>query len=228
MADLEPANTSSATVYDTALAYNVSAGVGRFNSSLIEPFMEFIQSLSRDYPYQVLPFTYFASVYVLVLNPLFSTITSPIKCQQQGCVSYLLSGGLSMAGPWVPPGSVDYSLVRIRDVPSVQLELSGPVDSSFQDVDCDVFGERGFAIGIKVCVVRHPSPPGSLRAGKFPMYCHPTLTRNKCLSDRSRSLCVYQRHRRGSVQDHPPHAQHHQRSHLLHPTRHHHQLALQL
>ena len=178
ISDLEPANTSSATIYDTALAYNVSAGVGRFNASLVEPFMEFMQSLAPEYPYQVLPFTYFASVYVLVLNPLFSTITSPIQCQGQGCVSYLLSGGLSMAGPWVPPGSVDHSLVRIRDVPSVQLEFSGPVDSNFQDADCDVFGKGGFAIGIKVCVVRHPSPLGSLRAGKCPVYFHPTLTPN--------------------------------------------------
>ncbi len=70
-----------------------------------------------------------------------------------------------MAGPWIPSGYPDHSLVRLRDVPSVLMEFSGPVDSNFDDADCDVFGQAGFAIGIRVCVVAHPSPAGAIRAG---------------------------------------------------------------
>ena len=139
--------------------------MGPFNDSLIEPFEKFLQSLAPDYPYQILPFTYFASVYILVLNPLFGTIASPFQCTGPDCVAYTLSGGLSMAGPWITSGYPDHSLVRLRDVPSVLMEFSGPVDSNFDDADCDVFGQAGFAIGIRVCVVSHSSPPGAIRAG---------------------------------------------------------------
>lgn len=166
--DSRKVNTSLTTVYDTAETFNVTAGVGPFNGSLVQPFMNFLQSTAPGYPYAILPFTYFAAVYILVVNPLISTISEPVHCVGTGCVSYLLSGGLEMVAPWQNSEHAGYPMVKIENAPSMQFDFSGPVDSAFSESDCDVFGQQGFAIGIKMCVARDAGTEGSLRAGGLP------------------------------------------------------------
>ena len=154
------------TVYDTADIYNTSAGVGPFNSSLIQPFIESLQATAPDYPYQVLPFTYFAAVYILVANPLISTISSPVHCLDgSNCISYLLSGGLEMVAHWTPEGYEEYSMVKIDRVPSVQLDFSRPTSDKFYSTDCSIFGQSGTTIGIRLCVAQDQSTLGLVRAG---------------------------------------------------------------
>ncbi|KAH8891555.1 hypothetical protein GQ53DRAFT_648717 [Thozetella sp. PMI_491] len=159
-------NTSIVTVYDTAYTYNVSAGVGPFNESLVQPFIDRLQSSAPDYPYQVLPYSYFASVYILVLNPVISTTLPPSQCRDPGCTSYLLSGGVEMTAPWIPQGYPDHTMIKVDRVPSVQLDFKASVDSKFEESDCDLFGAPGYAIGIKLCL-EASSNPSSLRAGLF-------------------------------------------------------------
>ena len=164
-------DTSLVTVFDTIDTYNVTAGVGTFNSSLVEPFFRFLSSLAPQYEKSILPYTYYAAAYTLVLNPLISTISEPVTCLPGlglGCVSYLLSGGLEMVAPWAPQANLfrDYPMVKIERIPAVQLDFQGPVqDSHFTDTECDIFGEPGVAIGIRFCLSEVPSLPGSLRAG---------------------------------------------------------------
>ena len=146
----------------------MTAGVGPFNSSLITPFINSLQSLAPDYPYQVLPFTCYAAVYALVLNPLLSTRSSPVSCKTSNCTSYLLSGGLSMVAPWVERGHPDYPLVKIRKTPSIQVDFSGPTDDSFSASDCDLFGQTDSLLGIRLCVTELSSGSGLLRAGRYP------------------------------------------------------------
>lgn len=171
-------NTSFMTVYDTIYTYNATAGVGPFNASLIQPFMNALHSCSPTYPYEILPYTYYAAVYTLVLNPLISTISEPVSCQGHSCVSYLLSGGLEMVTPWTPDGHEDYPMVKIDKAPSLQMDFTAPASSSFQATECDVFGEYGFTIGIRLCISVEESTTELLRAGLF--VCFNGIDGNNC------------------------------------------------
>lgn len=153
------------TVYDTAHTYAVAAGSGPFNGSLVQPFREFLHSLSPTYPYETLPFAYFAAAYTLVYNPLVSTVAETHSCSNRLCMSYILSGGLEMVVPWVPQVHTDHSMVMVKRVPSIKVDFTGPVMDTFEDSECDVFGESGVMIGIRLCLSPVLSDPGSIRAG---------------------------------------------------------------
>jgi hypothetical protein len=162
-------DTSLVTVFDTAETYNVTAGVGTFNASLVDPFLNFLRGTAPQYDKQILPYTYYAAAYTLLLNPLISTISEPVQCSPDpggSCFSYLLSGGLEMVAPWARNPNPEYPMVKIERVPAVQLDFQGPqLDTHFEDGDCDVFGEEGFSIGIRLCITEVPSRPEALRAG---------------------------------------------------------------
>jgi hypothetical protein len=159
-------HTSLINVYDTADTYTVTAGVGSFNTSLLQAFFNNIQSLEPSYQNAVVPYTIFAAVYALVINPLLSTVSQPVHCAGPNCMSYLLSGGLMMVAPWTSKEYTGYPLVRIKKVPSVQLDFAWPLGNDiFDDSDCDIFGEYGTPIGIRVCVAQDTATEGSLRAG---------------------------------------------------------------
>ncbi|KAJ9144673.1 hypothetical protein NKR23_g5763 [Pleurostoma richardsiae] len=161
-------DTSFITVYDTADVYDATAGVGPFNASLIQPFINLLQSTAPSYAYQVLPFTYYAAVYILVANPLISTISESVHCPGDStCASYLLSGGLEMVAPWVPQGYDGYGMVKIDHAPSIQIDFSRPMTDTFEEEDCSLFGQTGSRIGIRLCVAQDQSASGSLRAGLF-------------------------------------------------------------
>ncbi|KAI4864525.1 hypothetical protein F4820DRAFT_448962 [Hypoxylon rubiginosum] len=158
--------TSTVTVYDTGTIYNVTAGVGPFNGSYVQPFIESLASLQPDYSYQLLPYTYFASVYNPVISPLLSNIVAPVQCSGSNCFSYLLSGGLEMVTPWNPLGYANYPLVKIDSVPTIQVEFDDLIDDDFADADCDVFGASNTPIGIRLCIAGDDDL-ARLRAGIF-------------------------------------------------------------
>ncbi|KAI0438358.1 hypothetical protein F4803DRAFT_569647 [Xylaria telfairii] len=160
-------NTSLTTVYDTASTYNATAGVGPFNHSLIQPFMDALHRSAPGYPYTVLPYTYYAAVYTLVLNPLVTSISKPVACKTGGCTSYLLSGGLEYVAPWVPQGNDGHDLVKIDKVPSVQLDFETSPSSKFLETECETFGEFGFTIGIRLCIAESQTSHALIRAGLF-------------------------------------------------------------
>ncbi|KAI9158772.1 hypothetical protein HJFPF1_06770 [Paramyrothecium foliicola] len=153
-------NTSLITVYDTSHSYEVTAGVGAFNGSLVEPFKEFLHSLAPKYTYETLPYTYFAAAYTLVVNPLISTVSQPVNCQPDDCASYLLSGGLMMVAPWAPQAYPDYPMIKVAHAPSIQIDFTRTAKDGFEDVECDDFGEDGTAIGIRLCLAEEQSNPG--------------------------------------------------------------------
>ena len=169
-------HTSSITVYDTGFSYDVTAGIGPFTGSLVRPFLDFLQSLAPpDQRNQtVIPYTYSSIVNMLVMNSLVSTVASPVSCTDDGygdCTSYLVTGGLEMVTPWIPPAD-DYgkfTLARVNRVPSIQVDVStlGAEEVNFSDEDCDIFGKDGFIIGLQLCVAADPTSQGSLRTGKY-------------------------------------------------------------
>ncbi|KAK0654852.1 hypothetical protein B0T16DRAFT_383864 [Cercophora newfieldiana] len=163
-------NTTIITVYDTAHTYNATAGVGPFNTSLVEPFIKQLNSMSPpSYPYQILPFSIYAVVYNLMANPWYSTVMEPISCPDPAgrCESYLLSGGTLLMEPAIPSGYDSFPFVKVDNVPAVQLEFTPSSNHSFSDSDCQVFGQANTLIAIRLCVAPSPSLPGSLDAGLF-------------------------------------------------------------
>lgn len=119
------------------------------------------------------------------MNPLIATISEPVDCVSDApsdCMSYLFTGGLEMVAPWIPERDPDFPMVKIDNAPAVQLDFSGTfeVDTrSFDDNDCDVYGDSETIIGIKVCVEQEQE---SLRTGKscFSLIGMVCLCRNTC------------------------------------------------
>ncbi len=157
------------TVYDTLMTYNVTAGVGPFNASYVQPYFDELRGLAPQYPYQVLPYSSFAMVNSLVADPTYSTVSTPVACAGDGCSSYLLSGGLVMTTPWVPMGYGDHPMVKVDDVPSIQLDFdrAAAAAASFADADCSVYGSPDTTIGVRLCLRTAGSSPGRLLAGLF-------------------------------------------------------------
>ncbi|KAK8008211.1 hypothetical protein PG991_010762 [Apiospora marii] len=162
-------NTEIATIYDTALTYDVTAGVGPFNSSLVQPYLDKINSLDPNYQYGVLPYNDFTVAYNLVTNPTYATSSHPIQCENTlytDCFSYLLSGGIVMTTPWPPRSDLDYPLIRLENVPSIQIEFQKPHDNEFADTECDLFrGPGGQTVAF--CVARVQVGIGTWKAGLF-------------------------------------------------------------
>lgn len=146
-------------------SYNVTAGVGPFNGSLVQPFRDFLHTLAPTYQFETLPYSYFAGAYTLVINPLVSVVAETRGCSDNLCASYILSGGLEMVIPWVPQGYDDHSMVMVKNAPSIQVDFTGPTMERFNESDCDVFGETRVAIGIRLCLSQTPSNPETIRTG---------------------------------------------------------------
>ncbi|KAH6687780.1 hypothetical protein F5X68DRAFT_231327 [Plectosphaerella plurivora] len=161
--------TSMVVVYDTAYSYEAVAGVGPFNSSLVDPFMNRIKSPTSDYDYNVLPYTYYSVVYNLVSNPVFANSHQPVDCSGPTCVSYVLSGGVLMSAHWQPTGYQAYPLLKLPSVPVMQLDFdTKPTGNNFTDMaDCDLIGADKLRIGVRLCLARSSSRPGAVEAGLF-------------------------------------------------------------
>lgn len=153
-------------VYDTAHTYAVTAGIGPFNGSLLQPFRDYLHALGPTYQYETLPYSYFAISYNLVVNPLVSMVMETRGCSNNLCASYILSGGLETANPW-PQGYNEHSMVIVKNVPSIQVDFTVPTMDGFIDSDCDIFGEDGIVVGIRLCLAQSSSDPGSIRAGNY-------------------------------------------------------------
>ncbi|KEY65323.1 hypothetical protein S7711_10517 [Stachybotrys chartarum IBT 7711] len=116
-------NTSSMVVYDTSHPLHVTAGIG-----------------PPDLGLTVLPNSYAVMVGMLAMNPLITTTSSSVACNDTRCTSYLMAGGLESVTPWIPEGYREYSLATIRRMPSIQLDIIPSNDYVFQKEDSDVFG----------------------------------------------------------------------------------------
>ncbi|KAK6839285.1 hypothetical protein PG987_005151 [Apiospora arundinis] len=182
-------NTTDNTVYETAMSYNVTAGVGPFNGTLVRPFLDFLGSLAPDYPYTTVPYSYYAMAGSLVTNPTFGTVAEPVHCRGDGCYSYLLSGGVEMAIPGVPHGYTEYPLVRIADATAIQMEFTELKNSpGFDKDDCSVYGAPATPIGIELCLAQRPNL-GGLQAGIFS--CTNGTTGQECLGNRPLPNIIY-------------------------------------
>ncbi|KMU73562.1 hypothetical protein CISG_10104 [Coccidioides immitis RMSCC 3703] len=163
------ANTSLMTGYDSVYTYNATAGVGQFNGSFVQPYLQKLQNLSPQYPYRVVPYTALSMLYDFVVNPMHSVVGDPIACHDKDCDSYLLTGGLIMTTPWPPLSHPSESVIKIYDVPSTQIEFKRRISERdiFMDKDCMVFGDDQTLIGLRFCLANNPKANGSITAGLY-------------------------------------------------------------
>lgn len=97
---------------------------------------------------------------------MYSTSTIPLACKDDlhnNCFSYLLTGGIATATPWVPLDHRSYPFIRIKNVPTIQLEFQDTYEKEFAEQDCDLFeGPGGQAIAF--CVTEVQLGTGTWRA----------------------------------------------------------------
>jgi hypothetical protein len=128
-----------------------------------------LRNLDPQYKYTVVPYSILAIVYNLVVNPMHSLVSSPVRCNRGACDSYLLTGGLVMTTPWPPTNLTQYPVVEVYNAPATQIDFERGLDQgdAFSNAtDCSVFGAEGFLIGIKLCVAWSRVAPDSLIAGE--------------------------------------------------------------
>lgn len=166
-ANEEQVKASIVTAYDQVHEYDVTAGVGQFDGLYIPRYMEMLKNISDGYRPQIVPFSVLSTVYSLVENPMYATNTAPLGCD--GCDSYLLTGGVFLATPWMPTDYDAYPLVNIERIQAIQLEYNGWMSQAdgFRNEDCDTYGSKGFLIGMKMCIADSRAYPGSIIAGTY-------------------------------------------------------------
>ncbi|KAK4448934.1 hypothetical protein QBC34DRAFT_352135 [Podospora aff. communis PSN243] len=170
--------TSIVTVYDTIEPFEGSAGVGPFNGSYLDGFLQSLANTAPDHPFSILPYSYYGIVYNLISNPLFTTAVDPLHCSKSvnnmDCQAYLLSGGLSMITPFNPGGHRDtHPLALVRETPTIQLDFnsgrlsSNAPSSNPPESECSTFASNTTLIGIKLCISPLPASPETLVATLF-------------------------------------------------------------
>lgn len=161
-------------MYDTGHTYPVSAGIGPFNASLVEPFMQRLKALAPSYKYSTLPYSYYGVVQDLVINPFYSTAAQPLYCEarshQDGaddCAAYLFSGGTVLSTPWIPSGFPDHPQVLMDNVSMIHAEFFPVAAEKHFDnsAECRLFGSNSTKIAVKFCLSQ--SSPTTLDAGIF-------------------------------------------------------------
>lgn len=71
-----------------------------------------------------------------------------------------------MVAPWVPGRDPDFPMIKVHNAPAIQMDFSGSTKvntQSFDDIDCDVYGDNQTIIGIKLCIQQQQE---SLRTGE--------------------------------------------------------------
>ncbi|KAH8690821.1 hypothetical protein BGW36DRAFT_432603 [Talaromyces proteolyticus] len=154
-------NTSTMTSYYPISTFNVLAGTGPFNASLIGPFL---QQFNTTIPYFAL-----ASSYSFINNPAFSISLEP-SCSgsMTPCDSYLLPGGIYLMWPQLSGNVSDGSVVSIQNAPAMRIDFTeglGSDDNFFSASDCTVYGD-GLA-AVNFCLSESNIHHGSLKAGVY-------------------------------------------------------------
>ncbi|KAK5468091.1 hypothetical protein LTS15_001064 [Exophiala xenobiotica] len=159
-------NTSLAVIYEPVFTYPVRAGIGKFNGTYVRSYIENFNKVNPDYRLQVVPYTDMSLVHDLVVNPIHSVISAPINCPS--CDSYLLPGGLAIATPWPPTNYTQEPVIVIHSAMSTQIQFKEglPLGDTFQEDDCNVFGDNQTIIGIRFCAARSKVEAGSFLAAR--------------------------------------------------------------
>ena len=137
----------------------MTAGVGQFNASLVDPSMALYEGAVS---YGVL-----ALAFDLVGNPELSIELDPVNCTTDQCESYLFPGSLETITPWAPTEHADAPVVQIDSSPASQMEFRKGIANGdgFLASDCTVYGSEDVPVGVSFCLAQSQVLPGSYIAG---------------------------------------------------------------
>jgi hypothetical protein len=143
--------------------FDVTAGTGRFNGSLVEP-------LVAEYDQQI-PFGVLASTYNFVTNSQFSVTSQSPSCPESSsqCDSYLLPGGTYlMYPPFGTAQSVNHTVI-IHDAPGIQINFTKGLVSGdeFLADECSVYGSDESLVGVYFCMARSRMNKSAITAGRI-------------------------------------------------------------
>ncbi len=166
-ADPKAVDTSLEVIYEPRYTYALRAGVGQFRGNYVEPYIKQFNTMNPGYAARVVPYSNLAIVHDLVVNPIHSVISQPINCTTESCDSYLLPGGLALTTPWPPTNFSQQPVIAIHSTIGMQLDFQEGLlpGDTFNEEDCDVFGQANVLIGIRSCVGRSKVKTGALIAG---------------------------------------------------------------
>lgn len=146
--------TNIDTVYQPDYFYDVTAGVGQFNGSLVAPYIQQQQQIEPDYKLKILTYSTQASVYNFVANPVHAVSQQPINCTEASCASYLFTGGLDLATPWPPTVYPSASVIKLAKIPSRQVDFRRGLAEGdvFEESDCSTYSDNSTIIAGRLCV----------------------------------------------------------------------------
>ncbi|KAM5529869.1 hypothetical protein FOXYSP1_17713 [Fusarium oxysporum f. sp. phaseoli] len=153
-------NTSVITSYYPIDVFDVLAGTGSFNGSLVGPFL-------RDFN-TTIPYFAIANSYSFIYNHQFTISLQPSSCTDGmiPCDSHILPGGTYLMWPQlnrtVPVGSV----ISIESAPAMRIDFAEGLssqDNFFSSADCAVFGKN--RVGLQFCLSDSTIHHESVKAG---------------------------------------------------------------
>lgn len=161
-------NTGIRTTYRSISQYNVTAGVGAFDPSMVSSYIRLRQNSQPGYTLKILDYSAQALVYSLLSNPVHATVQTPIACKAPECDAYLLSSGLYLSTPWPPTDHSTSPVVELHNLIARHLEFEkGPqIADIFDDNDCTAYGDNGATlIAIRFCLAQDARTDGIFTAG---------------------------------------------------------------
>ncbi|KAH6883593.1 hypothetical protein B0T10DRAFT_518691 [Thelonectria olida] len=173
-------NTSVITSYYPIDVFDVLAGTGPFNGSLVGPFL-------RDFN-TTIPYFALASSYSFIYNPQFSVSLKPSSCAGAmiPCDSYILPGGTYLMWPQLNSTVPDGSVISIESAPAMRIDFAEGLssqDNFFSSADCAVFGKD--RVGLQFCLSDSAVHHESLKAGIY--LCKGGIQNGQCLVGESGS-----------------------------------------
>lgn len=164
--------------------------MGQFNGSYVGEFIEQYQVQEVNRSIKVVPYTSLAPAYNLVSNPIYSVSSEPVNCTGNDCESYLLTGGLALARPWVPTNYTQDPVIVINGILGTQIDFQPGLDPGevLEDTDCDVFYQELYLIAIRFCVTQSRTRQGSYIAGQLEV----ENQEKACITYLDRLICMQQ------------------------------------
>jgi hypothetical protein len=161
-------NTEAEVIYNSDFTFQLTAGTGVFNGSLVDPYLTQLIHNEQGHPW--IPNVLMVGISDFTSNPTWTIPTTPIGCSGDNCTAYLLPGGLESTTPWPPTDFPDSPIVEIVDAPAVQLEFIQGVDPSeqFLQSDCDVIGDMDYLVAVEICLKKGQKYPNSFISRKGP------------------------------------------------------------
>ncbi|KAI8710957.1 hypothetical protein NCS52_01524600 [Fusarium sp. LHS14.1] len=173
-------NTSVTTSYYPIDVFDVLAGTGPFNGSLVGPFLREFNT--------TIPYFAIANSYSFIYNPEFSVSLQPSSCAggMIPCDSYILPGGTYLMWPQLNSTVSVGSVISIESAPAMRINFAEGLssgDNFFSSADCAVFGEN--RVGLQFCLSDSTVHHESLKAGIY--VCEGGIQNGQCLVGESGS-----------------------------------------